>query len=229
MHNLFTLTLARISDLMTISRETYNVNPQVFLLFYFGSGPLYYYALYRIVRAVLQRLHYELSLWSTVFLISTAAPFFYLLAFGRNLPWWLYALVIAVVLQAVGTLIWKFQTLAAAPLATPRVRSAFNRIRHPQLTAVRRHLKHSGDGLARRCFGLSHTIARIARRRLLRPAPQHARYRNLAVFASPLALARRLRRRPDVHHTLRRVRRRPHARLYHRYRVPRMLRLNSPA
>ncbi len=214
---------------MTVSRDTYNVNPRMFLLFYLGSGPLYYYALYRIVRAVLQRLHSELSVWSTVFLISTAAPFFYLLAFGRNLPWWLYVLVVVVVLQAVGTLIWKFRTLAVALPANPRVRSALNRIRHPRLAIVRRHLRHSGDGLARRCFGLSHTIARIARRRLVRPATQHARYRKLAVFTSPLVLARRLRSRPELHHTLRRVRRRPHARLYHRYRVPRMLRINSPA
>ncbi len=224
MQNVVTFTVGKIAELMHIGQETYRVNPVLFLMIYVGSAPVYYYALYRVVRAFFNVLREELRLWSTVFLVATAAPFLYVLFFGRNLPWWSYLLIALIVLQAVGTLVWKLRQLPA-----PRVRAVLTRVKAPPLLMVTRKLKHSGDGLARRCYGLSHLIARVARNRP-RLRPQRCPvYRSIHSGTTQLTYRQGSSERRRLRYALRRVTRRAHARLYHRVRVPRVARVSPVA
>lgn len=229
MQSLVVLVMERTAYLMEISRETYQVNPFVFLVLYFGLGPVFYYALYRVVRAVIKALHREISLWSTVFLISTAAPFIYVLAFGRNLPWWSYGVISAIVLQAILMLLWKLRQVSA-----PKVRNALRRLRTRKLAVARNRFRHPGESLARRCHGLSHTIARVARLRPLHPGRRHTRLPQRKITHNRRRITRPARRigRPAVTRTARRFigvhRSRPPLRVRAvRIRAPRIVRLRQ--
>jgi hypothetical protein len=46
-------------------------------------------------------------LWSAVFMVATVLPFLYVMLFGRNIPWWVYALIAALVAQGVWGLVRK--------------------------------------------------------------------------------------------------------------------------
>lgn len=223
MQNVLGCAIGKIVELMQISRETYHVNPIVFLAIYFGSGPVFYYALYRVVRAIAKALRRELGLWSSVFLGSTAAPFGYVLLFGRGLPWWAYFVITLVVVQAVIALVWKLRSLPA-----PRMRHALHNLQHSarvrRLSAISPRRKRSHDGLARRCHGLSLTVARIARRGPWPIARRRPAYRCMHSGMTRLAARRRsVHPRPLIGCPVRRVVRRPYAKLYHRVRFARDL------
>jgi hypothetical protein len=51
----------------------------------------------------------QIMLWSAVFMIATVLPFLYVMLFGRNIPWWVYALIAVLVLQGVYGLITKIR------------------------------------------------------------------------------------------------------------------------
>jgi hypothetical protein len=87
------VVLAQAGALMKAARENYGVNPVIFLVIYLGSGPFFYYSIFRMMRALAKRLGNEVMIWSAVFLAATAAPFLYVLFFGRNLPWWIYVII----------------------------------------------------------------------------------------------------------------------------------------
>jgi hypothetical protein len=99
------VVLGQIGGLMQAARENYSVNPIIFLIIYLGSGPFFYYSIFRMVRALAKRLANEVMLWSTIFLASTAAPFLYVLFFGRNLPWWVYVIIALLIGQGVFSLV----------------------------------------------------------------------------------------------------------------------------
>ncbi len=85
-----------IGDLVTSVRERYAVNPYVFLALSAVCGPLFYYSLYRMARA-LRSDRRAVGRWSPVFLAATVIPYLYVLVFGRNLPWWVYGVLVAAV------------------------------------------------------------------------------------------------------------------------------------
>jgi hypothetical protein len=85
--------LSKIEALMQTARGSYSVDPLVFLIIYFAAAPVFYYALFRMVRALAKRLGNEIMVWSAIFLSATVAPFVYVLLFGRNLPWWVYGII----------------------------------------------------------------------------------------------------------------------------------------
>lgn len=97
--------VAQIETLMRTAREEYGVDPVIFLVIYLGAAPVFYYSLYRMARALAKKVGGEVMLWSTVFLASVVAPFIYVLLFGRNLPWWVYAIIAVIVGQGVISLI----------------------------------------------------------------------------------------------------------------------------
>jgi hypothetical protein len=82
------LVISKIEALMQTARDNYSVDPVVFLVIYLVSVPVFYYSLFRMIRALAKRLGKEIMLWSAVFLSTNVAPFLYVLFFGRNLPWW---------------------------------------------------------------------------------------------------------------------------------------------
>jgi hypothetical protein len=108
------VVLGEIGRLMQGARDNYGVDPVAFIVIYFASVPFFYFSIYRMVRALAKRKQHEILVWSMVFLGATAAPFLYVLFFGRNLPWWVY-LVIAVLLgQGVYSLISRLRKKPAA-------------------------------------------------------------------------------------------------------------------
>ncbi len=103
-----------IESVMKTSRDVYNVDPMIFLGIYLVSVPVFYYSLVRTIRALAKGLRAEVTRWSTVFLCAVAAPFVYVLLFGRNLPWWVYAIIAALIGQGVLSLIRKLRSGSAA-------------------------------------------------------------------------------------------------------------------
>lgn len=99
--------LGRIEALMQVSRETYRVDPVVFLIIYLVSVPVFYYSLVRTIRAIARGLGTEAVRWSAVFLCAIVAPFLYVLVFGRNLPWWVYGIIGLLIGQGVLSLVLK--------------------------------------------------------------------------------------------------------------------------
>ena len=97
--------LGSIRDLMRTARESYGVDPVVFLVIYLVTVPFFYYSIFRMLRALARRRQQEIIGWSMVFLGSTAAPFVYVLLFGRNLPWWVYVVIGLLIGQGVYSLI----------------------------------------------------------------------------------------------------------------------------
>jgi hypothetical protein len=92
--------ISKIEELMQVARDYYCVNPIIFLIIYLGCAPLFYYSIFRTLRALGRRLAREAMIWSAVFLASTAAPFIYVLFFGRNIPWWAYGIIALLIAQA---------------------------------------------------------------------------------------------------------------------------------
>jgi hypothetical protein len=96
--------IAWLQEIMRTARETYGVNPVIFLVIYLGCAPLWYFSLFRTLRAAVQKRTKEVLPWSMLFLAATVAPFVYVILFGRNLPWWVYGLIAVLVVQSVWAL-----------------------------------------------------------------------------------------------------------------------------
>ena len=96
-----------IQGVMQAARTGYAVDPIVFLVIYLVSVPFFYYYLFRMVRALAKGLRGEITIWSMVVLAATAAPFVYVMFFGRNLPWWVYVVIGLLIGQGVFSLVRK--------------------------------------------------------------------------------------------------------------------------
>lgn len=105
---------ARIEALMRVARDTYSVDPVVFLLIYLVSAPVFYYSLFRMIRALARQIAKEAVRWSAVFLCAVVAPFLYVLLFGRNLPWWVYGTIALLIGQSVLSLAMKWRGKSAS-------------------------------------------------------------------------------------------------------------------
>ena len=105
---------SRVGALMQASRDTYHVDPVVFLVIYLVSVPLFYYSLVRTIRALAKRLGNEAMRWSAVFLCAVVAPFVYVLLVGRNLPWWVYGIITVLVGQGVWSVVTRLRGKKAA-------------------------------------------------------------------------------------------------------------------
>ena len=99
------VVIGEINRLMDGARTNYGVDPIVFIVIYLVSVPFFYYSIFRMVRALARRKQNEIVTWSMVFLGATAAPFLYVLFFGRNLPWWVYVVIALLIGQGVYSLI----------------------------------------------------------------------------------------------------------------------------
>jgi hypothetical protein len=108
------MVIAQIQAIMQAARDDYGVDPSVFLAIYLVSVPIFYYSLFRMIRALARRLGKEIMLWSTVFLCANVAPFLYVLVFGRNLPWWVYGIIFILIGQGIFSVIKKMRGENAA-------------------------------------------------------------------------------------------------------------------
>jgi ABC-type Co2+ transport system permease subunit len=101
--------LSKINDILRTARDTYGVNPIVFLVIYLVCVPFFYYSLFRILRAVAKKIRQEIMLWGAVFLGANVAPFLYVLLFGRNIPWWVYGIIAILIGQGILSLVVKLR------------------------------------------------------------------------------------------------------------------------
>jgi hypothetical protein len=100
---------SKIDELIRVARDNYNVNPIIFLVIYLVCTPIFYYSLFRTLRALAKKLGNEVMLWSTIFLCTNVAPFIYVLIFGRNIPWWVYGIIALLIGQGVLSLVMKLR------------------------------------------------------------------------------------------------------------------------
>jgi hypothetical protein len=75
------------------AREIYAVDPVIFIVLLTACAPLFYFSIFRLIRAVAKKKTKDLPVWGTIFLASTAIPYLYVLIFGRNMPWWIYIIL----------------------------------------------------------------------------------------------------------------------------------------
>ena len=101
--------IAKIQELIQTARDTYGVNPVIFLIIYLGCAPPFYYSLFRTLRALARQPGKEVMLWSAIFMGTNVAPFVYVLFFGRNIPWWIYGIMALLIGQGVLSLVMKLR------------------------------------------------------------------------------------------------------------------------
>ncbi len=107
--------LSQLQSVMQTARQVYGVDPVIFLALYLGCTPFWYYSLYRTLRGAASRIGSAVMLWSAVFMVATVIPFVYVMAFGRNIPWWVYVLIAALVAQGLYSLVRKVRQRPAQP------------------------------------------------------------------------------------------------------------------
>jgi hypothetical protein len=115
--------ISQIGELSKTARDYYKVNPVVFLVIYIVCTPIFYYSLFRTLRALAKKLGKEVMLWSAIFLCVNVAPFLYVLLFGRNIPWWVYVIIAILIGQGVLSLLLK---LRKKPADDPNMNKKFD-------------------------------------------------------------------------------------------------------
>ena len=85
-------------------QSRHGINPWVFLALMTAYAPLFYYSIYRLGRAAVKKDAGQMNLWGMFFLAATALPYLYVLAFGRNLPWYIYLVLGALLAQGLWSL-----------------------------------------------------------------------------------------------------------------------------
>jgi hypothetical protein len=86
-------------------QSRYHVNPAVFIALNVICAPLFYYSIYRTVRAATQRKSRDVRFWGTVFMAVSIVPYVYVLIFGRHLPLWVVMVIVALVAHGVVVLV----------------------------------------------------------------------------------------------------------------------------
>ena len=82
-------------------QDQYFVNPYVFLILLVVCSPLFYFSIYRIVKATVHHEGVALLRWGAIFLSATSTPYVYILIFGRNMPWWVYVIFGLLIAQGI--------------------------------------------------------------------------------------------------------------------------------
>jgi|WetSurMetagenome_2_1015567.scaffolds.fasta_scaffold222436_1 hypothetical protein len=98
-----------VKGLIEASRASYGVDPIIFFIISTVASPLFYYSIYRLVRAVVKKNVRDLMLWGPLFGIAFIAPYVYVLFFGHNLPWWVYVVIGLLVAQGAYSVVRKIQ------------------------------------------------------------------------------------------------------------------------
>jgi CDP-diglyceride synthetase len=101
--------IGRLWQWILHTRTLYHVDPIVFFILSTAAAPVFYYSAYRLVKAAAGKGKGKAMLWSTLFLCSVAAPYLYVLFFGRNFPWWVYIVIGLLAAQGVYALVRKLR------------------------------------------------------------------------------------------------------------------------
>ena len=83
--------------------QKYNVNPFVFAFLYVACGIPFWVGLFKIIHYLRNKKTDKLAIWIIICLLSTIAPFVYILLFGKNMPAWFYAVLVVFILFSAWT------------------------------------------------------------------------------------------------------------------------------
>lgn len=99
-------------------QSRYHVNAAVFIALNVICAPLFYYSIYRTVRAATRRIPRDVRIWGTVFMAVSVVPYVYVLIFGRNLPTWVVMVIVALVAHGVVVFVRRVRGAQARANAT---------------------------------------------------------------------------------------------------------------
>lgn len=91
-------------DIIAEIQETYHVNPYIFVLIFAASIPLYWYSVFRIVKAIRAKDRTTTLSWIIANIIIYIAPYTYVFVVGRNIPWWFYFALVAIIILSLSGL-----------------------------------------------------------------------------------------------------------------------------
>ncbi|HEX7320218.1 MAG TPA: hypothetical protein VF399_07675 [bacterium] len=75
----------------------YNVNPLVFGAIYLISVPFFWISIYKIIAGLKNKKLSQVRTFAVILGFAIIAPFFYVAAFGRNLPVWFWAFTVVII------------------------------------------------------------------------------------------------------------------------------------
>jgi hypothetical protein len=101
--------IAKLEGFMKAAQAQYAVNPVVFVVLLTACAPFFYFSIYKLVRALAKRDSNRIMVWSAVFLGATILPYLYVLFFGRNMPWWIYLVLVVLIAQGIYSLVRKLR------------------------------------------------------------------------------------------------------------------------
>lgn len=93
-----------IQNIISDIQETYHVNPYIFILIFAVSIPLYWYSVFRIVKAIQVKDRSRTLNWIIANIIIYIAPYAYVFVVGRNIPWWFYLVLVAIIILSLFSL-----------------------------------------------------------------------------------------------------------------------------
>lgn len=97
--------------------ERYGVNPIIFGAIYVGAIPLFTFSIAWIVRNLRRGESILLPAFAAALFFCSA--YIYLLLVGRNIPWWVYALLALMVVLGAASAVQKVRRRAAEPQVDP--------------------------------------------------------------------------------------------------------------
>lgn len=99
--------ISQIERIFKVARDYYGINPIIFIAIYLICTPVFYYSLFRTIRAIAGKKGRDILIWSAIFLGANIAPFFYVILFGKNIPWWVFVMIALLLSEGIISLIMK--------------------------------------------------------------------------------------------------------------------------
>lgn len=99
--------ISQIERIFRVARDYYGINPIIFITIYLICAPIFYYSLFRTIRAIAGKKGKDILIWSAIFLGANIAPYFYIILFGKNIPWWVFVMIALLISEGIITLILK--------------------------------------------------------------------------------------------------------------------------
>jgi hypothetical protein len=90
-----------------VARDYYGINPIIFIAIYLICAPIFYYSLFRTIRAIARKKGKDILVWSAIFIGANIAPFIYVLLFGKNIPWWVFVMIVLLIGEGIISLTMK--------------------------------------------------------------------------------------------------------------------------
>jgi hypothetical protein len=99
--------ISQIERIFRAARDYYGINPIIFIAIYLICAPIFYYSLFRTIRAIARKNGKDILIWSAIFMGANIAPFFYVILFGKNIPWWVFIMIALLLSEGIITWILK--------------------------------------------------------------------------------------------------------------------------